>query len=363
MTTLKFKAAVNLASELLQGAGMNTDDANVSADCIVASDAWGIGSHGLMRLPFYLERLKAGGINPNAKLKEITNLPSLRIFDGEKGMGHWQLKKAAEVAANIADTQGIAAVGIGNSNHCGALGIYVWPMLEKNLVGIIFSTGPAVMPPWGGNKPLLSTSPLAAGIPTNPATIIDLATSAVARGKIAAKAQKNEELEPGWAFDENGAPTIDAKVALKGMLAPLCPYGQVGDTLWVRETWAKIITPEGKDAFVYRADDEYYKDTISDWKGWKPSIFMPKEACRLVLKITNVRAERLNDISDTDAISEGIAISSRFGNEVNQWIDYIDGNGTPSPVYSFQTLWQSINGEKSWNENPFVWVIEFRKIK
>ena len=210
-----------MATDLLIAAGMNSEDATSSANCIVASDAWGIGSHGLMRLPFYLERLKAGGINPNAKLKEITNLPSLRIFDGEKGMGHWQLKKAAEVAANIADTQGIAAVGIGNSNHCGALGIYVWPMLEKNLVGIIFSTGPAVMPPWGGNKPLLSTSPLAAGIPTKPATIIDLATSAVARGKIAAKAQKNEELEPGWAFDENGAPTIDAKVALKGMLAPL----------------------------------------------------------------------------------------------------------------------------------------------
>lgn len=164
-------------------------------------------------------------------------------------------------------------------------------------------------------------------------------------------------------YSNKGYTQIYTDGPLKGMLAPLCPYGQVGDTLWVRETWAKIITPEGKDAFVYRADDEYYKDTISDWQGWKPSIFMPKEACRLVLKITNVRAERLNDISDTDAISEGIAISSRFGNEVNQWIDYIDGNGTPSPVYSFQTLWQSINGEKSWNENPFVWVIEFRKIK
>ena len=221
MTTLKFGQAVKDASSLLQAAGMPEQDAQTTARCIVASDAWGIGSHGLMRLPFYLERLKAGGINCNAKLKEITNLPSLRIFDGDSGMGHWQLLKAAEVAANMADTQGIAAVGIGRSNHCGALGIYVWPMLAKNQVGIVFSTGPAVMPPWGGNKPLFSTSPLAAGVPTKPATIIDLATSAVARGKIAAKAQKNEALEPGWAFAESGQPTTDAKVALKGMLAPL----------------------------------------------------------------------------------------------------------------------------------------------
>jgi (2R)-3-sulfolactate dehydrogenase (NADP+) len=116
---------------------------------------------------------------------------------------------------------GIAAVGVGRSNHCGALGIYVWPMINRGLVGIAFSTGPAVMPPWGGNKPLLSTSPIAAGIPTNPPTVVDLATSAVARGKIQAKAQAGAELEPGWAFTKDGAPTTDAKEALAGMLAPL----------------------------------------------------------------------------------------------------------------------------------------------
>ena len=224
MSKLTFEAAVIQSTQLLQAAGMSQEDAHTTATCIVASDAWGIGSHGLMRLPFYLERLTAGGINPKARLREITNLPSLRVFDGESGMGHWQLKKAAEVAANLAENTGIAAVGIGRSNHCGALGIYVWPMIKKNLVGIIFSNGPAVMPPWGGNQPMLSTSPLAAGIPGvlgKPPTIIDLATSAVARGKIAAKAQRGEALEPGWAFDKDGAPTIDAKEALNGMLAPL----------------------------------------------------------------------------------------------------------------------------------------------
>ena len=77
------------------------------------------------------------------------------------------------------------------------------------------------MPPWGGNKALLSTSPIAAGIPTNPPTVVDLATSAVARGKIQAKAQAGAELEPGWAFTKDGAPTTDAKEALAGMLAPL----------------------------------------------------------------------------------------------------------------------------------------------
>jgi (2R)-3-sulfolactate dehydrogenase (NADP+) len=221
MTQLNVGAAITKATELLVATGMDSAKAATSAHAIVASDRWGIGSHGLMRLPFYLDRLKAGGINPKAELKKVTDLPGLVIFDGEDGLGHWQIQHAAQLAAERAKVNGIAAVGVGRSSHCGALGIYVWPMIDAGLVGIAFSTGPAVMPPTGGNQPLLSTSPLAAGIPTNPPTVVDLATSAVARGKIQAKAQAGAELEPGWAFTKDGAPTTDAKEALAGMLAPL----------------------------------------------------------------------------------------------------------------------------------------------
>ena len=221
MAQLTVGAAIEKAKSLLVATGVPESEAETTARCIVASDRWGIGSHGLMRLPFYLSRLQAGGIKPNAKLKMVTDLPSLVVFDGDDGLGHWQLQKAAEVAAERAAKNGIAAVGVGRSNHCGALGIYVWPMINRGLIGIAFSTGPAVMPPWGGNFPLLSTSPIAAGIPTSPPTVIDLATSAVARGKIQAKAQAGAELEPGWAFTKDGLPTTDAKEALAGMLAPL----------------------------------------------------------------------------------------------------------------------------------------------
>jgi len=221
MPQLTVGIAIETAQSLLEAAGVPILEAATTARCIVASDRWGIGSHGLMRLPFYLARLQAGGINPAAELKTVTDLPSLVVFDGDDGLGHWQLQHAAEVASQRALVNGIAAVGVGRSNHCGALGIYVWPMINRGLVGIAFSTGPAVMPPWGGDKPLLSTSPIAAGIPTNPPTVVDLATSAVARGKIQAKAQAGAELEPGWAFTKDGAPTTDAKEALAGMLAPL----------------------------------------------------------------------------------------------------------------------------------------------
>jgi len=220
-------AKVNLGSELSRAtsllirAGLEPNHAETSAKAIIASDRWGIGSHGLMRLPFYLERLSAGGINPQATLTTVTDMPSLVVMNGANGLGHWQLQAAAELAGDRALINGIAAVGVGASSHCGALGIYTASITRKGLVGIVFSNGPAVMPPWGGKKSVLSTSPIAAGIPTTPPTIIDMATSAVARGKIAAKAQANEPLEPGWAFSADGEPTTDAKVALTGMLAPL----------------------------------------------------------------------------------------------------------------------------------------------
>jgi hypothetical protein len=115
-----------------------------------------------------------------------------------------------------------------------------------------------------------------------------------------------------------------------------CPYGQIGDRLWVRETWAPSY--HGEDC-IYRADpdDEIFKFTGK----WKPSIFMPRWASRINLEITNVRAERLQDITEEAAQAEGC--ESRD---------------------SFKSIWDSINGGRSfgWDSNPWVWVIEFKKI-
>ena len=89
MATLKVGLAIETAASLLEAAGVPKQEAATTARCIVASDRWGIGSHGLMRLPFYLSRLQAGGINPTAQLKTVTDLPSLVVFDGDDGLGHW----------------------------------------------------------------------------------------------------------------------------------------------------------------------------------------------------------------------------------------------------------------------------------
>lgn len=133
-----------------------------------------------------------------------------------------------------------------------------------------------------------------------------------------------------------------------------CPYGQPGDVLWVRETWIKQDS-----SYKYLAEN-------TDWKGimkFKPSIHMPKAACRLFLQIKSIRVERLQDITEEDAKAEGVKhvidkITGYCG------YDYLTGgyNLMTTPYHGFRSLWKKINGEESWNSNPWVWVITFKQI-
>lgn len=121
-----------------------------------------------------------------------------------------------------------------------------------------------------------------------------------------------------------------------------CPYGRPGDRLWARETWAK------GDAIYYKADEV---EGVFSYAGkWRPSIFMPRWASRITLEITDVRVERLQEITEGDSLREGIRD------------DFKDDTFFPT-VYNFKILWDSTNGKKyPWSINPFVWVISFRRI-
>ena len=213
--------AIEHCTLLLEKAGVPRTNARITARAIVISDVWGNASHGVMRLPFYLKRIVMGGVNPEAELRTISERGAIIGLDGEDGLGHWQLWEAANLGVQKAKEFGISLVSVKNSSHCGALGAYLYPALDAGQIPMIFTNGPAVMPAIGGSAPLLSTSPIAAGVPAKPPMIIDLSTSAVARGKIAAAAKSGGSIPEGWAVDKEGKSITDAKEALMGMLAPL----------------------------------------------------------------------------------------------------------------------------------------------
>lgn len=151
-----------------------------------------------------------------------------------------------------------------------------------------------------------------------------------------------------------------------------CPYGKVGDVLWVRETWfptrfdyKKLLSLGDKSHIKYKAGGNYCPKRDCVGRSWKPSIHMPKEAARIFLEITDIRVERLQDISEEDAKAEGVLY---YGEDSGDYKNYLyndkhgDDWGVLTAIESFQTLWQSINGIESWDLNPWVWVIEFMKI-
>ena len=136
------------------------------------------------------------------------------------------------------------------------------------------------------------------------------------------------------------------------------PYGEIGDRLWVRETWMRApnvdFIPNG--AFYYKASVS--NQFLKKWpKGWKPSIHMPKEACRIWLEITNIRVERLQNITRSDIRAEGLKCPPELLSD-DVYPNY--RNWYPK---AFKELWESINGKGSWDKNPWVWVIEFKRIE
>lgn len=159
-------------------------------------------------------------------------------------------------------------------------------------------------------------------------------------------------------------------------LATKCPYGQVGDRLWVRESFADLHgtgvehrpAPAGPlQRYAYAADSPpgSYADDARKSYGikWKPSIHMPRTACRILLEVTAVRVERLQDISEQQALAEGID-RDELADAQGRYDMVADHNfsGRPTAAGAFRDLWAAINGMESWDANPWVWVVEFKRV-
>lgn len=151
-----------------------------------------------------------------------------------------------------------------------------------------------------------------------------------------------------------------------------CPYGQPGDRLWVRETWAPVdefvlgYPLDEPNSIGYRADlsarllDITALNTYAwnwDLVKWKPSIHMPRWASRIMLEVTGVRVERLQDISDRDAQAEGVTIEDHHKR------GYCAGEFLPPSIRAYRDLWEQINGAGSWEANPYVWAVEFKRVE
>ena len=216
--------------------GMPDDDASTVAALMAEADLQGSDGHGIIRLPQYARRIRAGGLNLHPAIRVLQERPGMALIDGDNGMGHVVMTRAAELAIAKAHVAGVAWVGVRMSNHAGPASLYARKPLAHDMIGLYFAVGNANhLPPWGGIETLLSTNPIAVAIPSrrNTPIVLDMATTVAAYGKVKAKAQRGEMMPEGWMIDRQGNALTDPRRADEGFLLPIGGYKGYGLALIV----------------------------------------------------------------------------------------------------------------------------------
>jgi LDH2 family malate/lactate/ureidoglycolate dehydrogenase len=211
-----------LAVAALTAAGADPRHAAWTAEILVEGDLMGLGTHGVLRLLTYCDRLGLGGINAQADIRIEHKAPSLALVDGDNGLGPAVAFYALEQGLAMAAESGIAYLGCRRSNHLGALAPYALKACEAGFVLVCGTNASTTIAPWGGREARLGNNPLsiAAPCPQAPHFILDMAMSVAARGKIRKALSEGSSIPEGWAVDAAGQPTVDPAAALAGFLLP-----------------------------------------------------------------------------------------------------------------------------------------------
>lgn len=259
-------AMIAFIAEVLATCGLREADAKRVGTLMVEADLIGAGGHGIFRLPQYVRRLRAGGTNPTPEITVSRRAPAVAIVDGDNGMGHLVMSRAAEVAVELAREAGIAWVGARRSNHAGAGGVYACLPLAAGMIGIYTVVASANhMAPWGGTESLLGTNPLAIAIPMGAAdpVVLDIATTVVSYGTVKAHALVGETMPEGWMIDRTtGAPLTDPARSADGVLLPIGGYKGSGLALMLGLLAGPLNRAAfGRDVVDFNADDRTVTET------------------------------------------------------------------------------------------------------
>ena len=238
------------AARLFEAAGTPPDIAHLVAESLVLSDLMGHPSHGVRRVPRYIELIREGRTVPDARPRLVRETAVTGVVDGRSGFGQLAARYAATVACDKAAAEGLAAVGLYNSSHVGRLGEWVTLAAERGLIGLAFCNGGprgGQVAPFGGAGRVFATNPLAAAVPLpdQPPLVVDFATSMSAEGKLAVARDRGVPVPEGTILDGGGNPTTDpADYFNGGMLLPAGGHKGSGLALLV-DVLGGIVTGVG----------------------------------------------------------------------------------------------------------------------
>jgi (2R)-3-sulfolactate dehydrogenase (NADP+) len=212
-----------LAQDALERAGASARNAASTARALVYADAQGLSGHGVSRVAMYSAHMKHGRIDGAAVAHVVKDSGGAILVDAADGLAFPACEFAIDMAVQRARQHGVAFAGVTNSHHSGAAGYHLEAVAAAKMVGLAFTNSPYAMPAAGGKRPIFGTNPIAAVFPraSEPALLVDLSLSEVARGKLMVAAKEGKSIPLGWALDKDGNPTTDPNAGLGGSMLPM----------------------------------------------------------------------------------------------------------------------------------------------
>jgi L-2-hydroxycarboxylate dehydrogenase (NAD+) len=276
-------AVSGFITEAMVKSGVPVTDAAKIAELMLEADLIGADAHGVFRLPQYIQRLKLGSTNAKPNITVNRTAPATALVDGDNGMGHLVVARAAETAIELARESGVAWVGCRMSGHAGAAGVYAALPLKADMVGIYSAVANANhMPLAGGAEPLLGTNPLAIAIPAGeePPLVLDIATSIVSYGTIKNHKLLNRPLQGDWMIDpKTGEPVTDPYKSAEALLLPMAGYKGAGLALMLGLLAGTLNGALfGRDCVDFNADPSKVTNTGQFVLALDPSRFQAIEA-------------------------------------------------------------------------------------
>jgi LDH2 family malate/lactate/ureidoglycolate dehydrogenase len=209
-----------------KAAGMAADDAYLCADTLVQADLWGHQSHGVLRLSWYLARLKSGVCSVTAQPETVVDGGAIAVIEGHDAMGQVVTAHATNSAITRAKKHGIGAVAVRHSGHFGTAQYFTRMAAREDCIGFLSTNTSPAMAPWGGRIKTVGNNPWSWAAPAgrHAPMVLDIANTAVARGKIYLARQRGETIPEGWAIDQAGKPTTDPQAAIDGVILPMAGH-------------------------------------------------------------------------------------------------------------------------------------------
>jgi L-2-hydroxycarboxylate dehydrogenase (NAD+) len=220
-------AVADFIGDAMTACGLPADDAAQVAQLMTEADLTGADAHGIFRLPQYIRRIRAGGFNARPQIIVKKTAAATALVDGDNGMGHLAVSRAAEIAIELAREAGVAWVGVRRSNHAGTAGLYAAMPVAHGMIGVYAAVANANhMAVSGGTDFLLGTNPLGIAVPSGDGPVVlDMATTVVSYGTIKKYALAGREMPEGWLVDtQTGGPLTDPRRSAEGLLLPIGGY-------------------------------------------------------------------------------------------------------------------------------------------